>query len=162
MHITESCCLHLQTQNNSSHIEGPTISHMLLNGLQYYVHLNQRSLYYTDAEFRKNKKYIDKVMEQSPRSRETTEEEETRELVQRAPTLFAAVKAYMLHVFTPEYIMEHTCSGKKAKSGIDVKPQMDANVLNRMKKLIKEKWPETRDPDITVKVNTLRFKIAHK
>ena len=85
-------------------------------------------------------------------------------MIAGSTSCFEAVKTMLMALFTEDYIMSHSISGKKTTmvSNDDVKNPYNPKLYNVMTSLVKEKFPGTKTSDITPNVHALQRSILRK
>ncbi len=80
-----------------------------------------------------------------------------RNAVSKSCTLFGAVKSALMAIFSIDYILSHSVSGKKANiQQQNIKSPYDPVAFQQLTNILQEKYPEASKADITRKCHSVQ------
>ncbi|XP_053405861.1 uncharacterized protein LOC128546157 isoform X2 [Mercenaria mercenaria] len=84
-------------------------------------------------------------------------EPQLKDMICHEDSLFECCKK-LLALFSTDYITTHSVTGRRANTSTEPKPKFDPRLYACLSKVLKEKFPGTKDTEITLKVRAVQKK----
>ena len=98
------------------------------------------------------------IMEESHQSYNGYSEDQLHNMICHTDSVFDACEKLLLALFSTEYMISHSITGRRANTHTEAKPKIDERLYACFLKVIKAKFPVCKETEITSKVQAVQKK----